>query len=70
MDTIEDCPNCDNVGWYVVSNHSAYPWEAEQVQCEWCHTNPNSKYNHEKETTSNKKVSEMDSARETNAEIS
>lgn len=41
----EDCPYCDNVGWYASSNHSSLPWEAEQVQCEWCHTNPNSKFN-------------------------
>jgi hypothetical protein len=41
----EDCPYCDNVGWYARSNCSSLPWEAEQVQCEWCHTNPNSRYN-------------------------
>ncbi len=41
----DQCPNCDNVGWYAVSNCSSLPWEAEQVQCEWCYTNPNSVFN-------------------------
>ena len=41
----EDCPNCDNVGWYAMMNRSSNPWEAEQVQCEWCYTVQNSKFN-------------------------
>lgn len=41
----EQCPNCDNVGWYIDSNCSSFPWEAEQVQCEFCYTNPNSIFN-------------------------
>lgn len=41
----ESCPNCDNVGWYITNNHSFNPWEAEQMQCEWCYTNPNSVFN-------------------------
>ena len=27
------CPNCNGVGWYVVSG----PEHLEQEQCEWCH---------------------------------
>jgi hypothetical protein len=41
----ENCPNCDNFGWYIDCNYSSLPWEAEQVQCEFCWTNPNSVYN-------------------------
>lgn len=44
-ETGEQCPNCDNVGWYMISNYSSLPWEAEQVQCEFCYTNPNSIFN-------------------------
>ena len=48
---IQDCPNCDNVGWYAQNNCSSNPWEAEQVQCEWCNTTPNSRYNYENQIT-------------------
>jgi hypothetical protein len=41
----EDCLYCDNVGWYAEQICSSLPWEVEQVQCEWCHTNPNSRFN-------------------------
>ena len=37
-----DCPNCPNQGWYVQGN--VYNGEAEQVQCEFCWTHPQSKY--------------------------
>lgn len=41
---LEDCPSCDNVGWYGVSDW--YTGELEQEQCEFCYTNPNSIFNH------------------------
>lgn len=34
----EQCPNCDNVGWYQVGHE-------ENEQCEFCYTNPKSIYN-------------------------
>ena len=45
LESGEKCPDCDDVGWYAVNNCSSLPWEAEQVQCEWCYTNPNSIFN-------------------------
>ena len=34
----EGCPNCDNIGWYMgAKNHTGDP---EQIQCEFCYTNP------------------------------
>lgn len=36
----EECPRCDNGGWYVVTN--IHTGEPEQIQCEFCCTNPNS----------------------------
>lgn len=58
----EDCPFCSNVGFTVDgSRHPIYEYrddgsyelvgwneEAVQVQCEFCWTNPNSKFNAEK----------------------
>jgi len=34
----EDCPSCPNQGWYYVGTYG------EQEQCEWCCTNPESKF--------------------------
>ena len=39
----EDCPHCNNQGWYEVRDK--YTGEPAQEQCEWCHTNPKSKFN-------------------------
>ena len=39
----EDCPNCDNEGWYIVAN--SYTGEPEQQQCEFCYMNENSVFN-------------------------
>jgi len=41
----ENCPHCDNVGWYGVTAPNG---EAGQEQCEWCDTNPNSKFNRQR----------------------
>lgn len=35
------CPDCDDRGWYLTGKNG----EPEQVQCEFCHTTPNSYYN-------------------------
>ena len=40
------CPNCPDQGWYVVA--SIYTGEAEQEQCEFCETDPESKFNRRK----------------------
>jgi outer membrane murein-binding lipoprotein Lpp len=37
-----DCPNCPNQGWYAVPN--IHTGEPEQVQCEFCETDENSKF--------------------------
>ena len=39
----EGCPNCDDVGWYT--DYSHHTGEPEQVQCEFCYTNPLSVFN-------------------------
>ena len=39
----EDCPNCENVGWYTVINNTT--GETEQYQCQWCHITKNSRFN-------------------------
>lgn len=39
----EDCPHCNNQGWYEVRDK--YTGEPAQEQCEWCYTNPKSKFN-------------------------
>ncbi len=46
--TGEQCPYCPDQGWYVEPNRNT--GEPEQVQCEWCNTNPNSVYNQPKPT--------------------
>ena len=38
-----DCPLCDNCGWWLDQNpHTVEPI---QVQCEFCYTEPRSKFN-------------------------
>ena len=39
---IEDCPNCDNCGWYMVPDSNGEP---TQEQCQWCYTVTNSRFN-------------------------
>lgn len=41
----DNCPNCSNQGWYAVPDRRGEP---EQVQCEWCETTENSRFNWEK----------------------
>lgn len=41
----EKCPNCDDVGWYAQLVHGSLHGEVEQVQCEWCYTMSNSRFN-------------------------
>jgi hypothetical protein len=36
------CPDCDNVGYYIVQDRFGEP---EQVQCQFCYTEPNSIFN-------------------------
>jgi hypothetical protein len=43
LDAAQRCPNCNDVGWYVVTNRST--GEAEQEQCEFCYTVPDSLFN-------------------------
>ena len=38
----EHCPNCPDVGWYVMED---YQGEPEQIQCEFCYTVRNSVFN-------------------------
>ena len=40
----EDC-DCGNVGWYADCCHNEFDQWQEQVQCEFCYTNPNSVFN-------------------------
>jgi hypothetical protein len=40
---IENCPNCDNVGWYMVPDSEGQP---TMEQCQWCYTVPNSRFIH------------------------
>jgi hypothetical protein len=37
------CPNCDDIGWYVGPSEKD-PMEPAQVNCQFCHTVPNSRY--------------------------
>ena len=39
---LEDCPFCPNQGWYPDYDRNG---EVVQVQCEFCWTNPLSKFN-------------------------
>jgi hypothetical protein len=43
----EDCPACDNVGYYVVPHYEfgAYEPIPQAQQCEFCYCQPNSKFN-------------------------
>ena len=41
--TVQDCPHCPNQGWYAVPNRNT--GDAEQQQCEFCYTTPNSRFN-------------------------
>ena len=45
LDNIELCPNanCGNIGFYSVGQGN--PENPNQKQCEFCYTNPNSKFN-------------------------
>jgi hypothetical protein len=45
--TPQDCPNCPNMGWYFVFEppNSRIPQSAYPVECEFCHSVPNSKFN-------------------------
>jgi hypothetical protein len=43
MSELKACPNCNNVGWYVVENVNT--GEPEQEQCRFCYTEPNSVFN-------------------------
>lgn len=46
VETSEKCPNCDDVGWFVewrLRSPGAEP-EPEQCQCEFCETNPKSRF--------------------------
>ncbi len=42
MTDYENCPSCNNVGWYTVHRHNGEP---EQEQCEFCYTVENSIFN-------------------------
>jgi hypothetical protein len=43
-----DCPSCDNPGSYASGGSGLDGGDFEQIQCEWCHVTPNSKFNSEK----------------------
>ena len=38
----QDCPYCENIGWYMVPDSNGEP---TPEQCRWCYTMPNSKFN-------------------------
>lgn len=41
-----DCPNCDNIGWYVIPYmDTSGVMQCEERQCQWCRETPNSKFN-------------------------
>lgn len=40
---VVDCPDCPNQGWYTVGNIDT--GDAEQEQCQFCYTIPNSRFN-------------------------
>lgn len=42
IDSHDDCPYCPNEGFYVETDYNGDP---EQIQCEWCYTEPKSKFN-------------------------
>ena len=39
---LKACPNCPNVGWYVIADENG---EQEQVQCQFCDAEPSSVFN-------------------------
>jgi hypothetical protein len=49
---ILDCPNCDNVGWYMVPDPEGRP---TMEQCQWCYTVSNSRFNSLSNNASNSK---------------
>ena len=38
----QNCPNCENVGWYMVPDSEGQP---TMEQCQWCYTVANSVFN-------------------------
>ena len=38
-----NCPHCPNQGWFEDRDHNT--GDSMQVQCEWCCTTPNSRFN-------------------------
>lgn len=42
-----DCPNCDNGG--VINLYVGGDVKWEDQQCQWCHVEPNSKFNRRKQ---------------------
>lgn len=41
----DNCPHCNDMGYQVVTGRDGEP---EQEQCEWCYTNPNSKFSRQR----------------------
>jgi predicted RNase H-like nuclease (RuvC/YqgF family) len=39
---MKSCPNCENIGWYIITNSRGEP---EQEKCEFCYTEPDSVFN-------------------------
>ncbi len=44
-DNFQNCPDCPNQGWYARETPNGEP---EQIQCQWCHVTPDSKFNYKK----------------------
>ena len=42
LEELLDCPDCPNQGWYAVGSYNNPP---EQEQCEFCYSEPRSKFN-------------------------
>ena len=43
MNNFKGCPNCENIGWYIVADN--YTGEAQQEQCQFCYTEEDSIFN-------------------------
>lgn len=43
LENMKSCPNCDDVGWYVVADN--FTGEPLQEQCQWCYETTDSKFN-------------------------
>lgn len=45
---LEDCPYCDNSGYYmgIVFNPNIQDACEREVECRWCRVNPKSKFNY------------------------